>query len=179
MPDTTKTSESSDESCAKMAVQGSIPAFEILVHRYESKLLSFLSLKTGNKQDAEDLLQNTFLKAYHKLNTFDLSKRFSTWIYAIAYHELISHIRKRRPEIELTGNDEAYSPFPLKSLWNELKALLDDKDYVLLWLHYGAGYSIKEVGEIIDKKESAVKTALHRLRNKIPGLLAKDGILNT
>ncbi len=172
---TTITDKSSDESCVRAATQGSIAAFEALVSRYESKLLTFLAMKTGQRQDAEDLLQTTFMKAYLKLDTFDLNKRFSTWIYTIAYHELVSAIRKRRFETTPIEIESIAASTSQPSIWNDLKSLLNHKDYLLLWLHYGEGYSMKETGEIIGKREAAVKTAIHRLRKKIRALLAEDG----
>lgn len=175
MPQILPVSELSDESLVAEVVQGSVDSFEVLVIRYESKLLTFLSMKTGNKQDAEELVQNSFIKMYRKIKTFKLDRRFSTWLYTIAYNELISHIRKNRLESVPLDFELEDTSTSTRSIWNDLKVLLSSKDYLLLWLHYGEGYSVTEVGEIIGKRESAVKTALHRLRQKLPVLLEVDG----
>ncbi|HXJ03532.1 MAG TPA: sigma-70 family RNA polymerase sigma factor [Candidatus Acidoferrum sp.] len=76
---------------------GDVAAFEELVNRYESKILRLTKNITGNREDAEDAMQDAFLKAYAHLDGFHQDSRFYTWLVRIAANEALMRLRKRRP----------------------------------------------------------------------------------
>jgi len=76
---------------------GDVAAFEELVNRYESKILRLTKNITGNREDAEDAMQDAFLKAYAHLDGFQQNSRFYTWLVRIAANEALMRLRKRRP----------------------------------------------------------------------------------
>ncbi len=73
--------------------------FEIIVKRYEKKLLRYVNYITGNPISAADIVQETFIKAFVNLYGFNIEKKFSSWIYRIAHNESINHIKKYKKEI--------------------------------------------------------------------------------
>lgn len=84
-----------DEELAVRAQAGSRPCFEELVYRYSHRLFHYFRHKMSNDQDIEDLVQETFLKAYQNINRFKLEYKFSTWFYTIASRLAISYFRKK------------------------------------------------------------------------------------
>jgi RNA polymerase sigma-70 factor (ECF subfamily) len=79
------------------AKKGDLAAFEELVSRYERKIFRLTMNITGNREDAEDAMQDAFLKSYSHLNTFQGDSRFYTWLVRIAANEALMRLRKRRP----------------------------------------------------------------------------------
>ena len=104
-----------DEELAARAAEGSRTAFEELVSRYSPRLFHFLRSRSGAGEDVEDLVQETFLKAYRNIGRYDPSRRFSTWLYTIAFRLAISRHRSQgaRPlaaRSGRTGTPVARSP---------------------------------------------------------------------
>src|SRR4029077_17259367 len=79
------------------AKKGDAAAFDELVHRYESKIFRLTNNITHNREDAEDAMQDAFLKAYAHLDSFQGDSRFYTWLVRIAANEALMRLRKRRP----------------------------------------------------------------------------------
>jgi RNA polymerase sigma-70 factor (ECF subfamily) len=165
--------------------QGDRAEFALLVELY-SPMIYRLGLKMLlNQQDAEDILQETFLKAYRYIESFDGRSSISTWLYRIATNEALMFLRKKHPEtisIEDSNPDDDQSPdsmeivdwccIPEKELMTaESKAYLDraiDKLSanlrVVFVLRDIQGLSVRETAEILNISEMAVKTRLSRAR---------------
>jgi len=106
------------EELACQARQGSSAAFAELVDRFGGRLLMYLRHKTGNWHDAEDLVQETFVRAYQNLDRFREVQRFSTWVFTIASRLAISHYRKRREE-KILPETESILAGPLAELMRQ------------------------------------------------------------
>lgn len=94
---------------------GDIHAFEELVHRYDRKLLRIAQHVTNNREDAEDVVQESFLKSFQHLNEFRETSQFSTWLYRIALNESLLKLRKRRTarEISIDKDFESDDDLPI------------------------------------------------------------------
>lgn len=92
------TLERSDEVLAGLVQGGDTEAFGALVERYEPKLLRYARRFLSNTEDAQDLVQDAFLKAYRDIQSFDVHKRFSPWIYRIAHNGFVDAIRRKHKE---------------------------------------------------------------------------------
>src|SRR6516164_800941 len=90
-----------DADLIRQAARGKVEAFNLLVSRWEKRVYNYLLRITGNREDALDLTQDVFLKAYQSLRKLDDPGRFAPWIYRIAHNEAFSMFRKRRPETEV------------------------------------------------------------------------------
>jgi RNA polymerase sigma-70 factor (ECF subfamily) len=83
-----------DEQIVKQVQKGEIDAFGILIARFDKKLLRYISRFVFDINEAEDILQNVFIKTYSNLNGFNFQYKFSSWIYRIAHNEVVNYIRK-------------------------------------------------------------------------------------
>jgi len=88
----------SDEDIAQMVQSGKANFFNILVKRYEAKMMRYAKKFLFNHNDIEDLVQEVFIKAYTNIQSFDASRKFSAWLYRIAHNEFINLIKKKGKE---------------------------------------------------------------------------------
>jgi len=184
----------SDEILIEKAKKGDNSAFEELVKRYEKKIYNLAFRLTGKSEDASDILQETFLKAYHSLNDFRGEANFSTWLYRIAMNIALMRKRKEKgkifepmerplftPERELYTEIPDWSTNPEAEVHNKeirnvlskaLSSLPDDYRAVLV-LRDIQGLSNEEVSEILKLSVPAVKSRLHRARLFLRGQVSK------
>jgi RNA polymerase sigma-70 factor (ECF subfamily) len=161
----------SDEELASQVATGSRSSFEELVSRYSSRLFYFLRYRFKTDQDIEDLVQETFLKAFRNIERFNPEKKFSTWLYTIAIRQAISRFRsekKRSTSLEPASSppdpqDIVIQKEQSQNLWH-MASKLGGSQYEALWLHYGEDIPIKEMAKILDKKPITVRVLLHRAR---------------
>jgi RNA polymerase sigma-70 factor (ECF subfamily) len=164
----------SDEELASMVVAGSRSYFEELISRYSSRLFYFLRYKCKSDQDIEDLIQETFLKAYRSIDRFNPEHKFSTWLYTIAIRLAISRFRaekKRSSSLEPSPSppdpqDIVIQKQESQNIWH-LASKLGEAQYEALWLHYGEDIPIKEMAKILNKKPITVRVLLHRARQNL------------
>lgn len=163
-----------DRRLAISAQGGCLQSFEKLVQRFEKPLYKFLNEKTKNHHLTEDLLQDTFITAYRKLERYNPDYAFATWVFTIANRLAISNYRKQKPQIE--EFDFATNETPLcslmeseshKALWTQAKRLLPRNHFTALWLFYAEGMKIDQIAEVMDQGVSSVKVWLHRARKRL------------
>ena len=161
----------SDEELASRVAAGSSSLFEELVSRYSRRLFHFLRHRIETDQDIEDIVQDTFLKAFRSIDRFNPEFRFSTWLYTIAGRSAISRHRsskKMKPDTtaasSLPGPEEiVIQKQESQNIW-ELANLLSKKEYEALWLRYAEDMSIKEIARVTKKKPVSVRVLLYRAR---------------
>lgn len=95
-----------DEKAVRRCLEGETDAFETLVARYEARVYSLLLRLVGNPTDAEDLAQETFVKAYRKLETWEAGRPFLSWLFKIAHNTALDFLRARRPEHQTLDDPE-------------------------------------------------------------------------
>lgn len=162
--------ELSSEELAVRSQAGCKESFSVLVDRYGHRLLNFLYRKTANLQDAEDLVQDTFIRAYTNIVRYDNSWRFSTWIYTIAARLASSRNRRLRPMQRLEdGQGDIYEREDQEQremqqgLW-KLAESLSVNQYQALFLKYSEDMSVKEISKVMKKSKTLVKVLLYRAR---------------
>ena len=177
----------SDEILVKKSQKGDYPSFEELVKRYEKKIYNLAYRIMGNKEDASDVLQETFLQAFKKLSGFKGKAKFSTWLYRIAVNICLMRKRKgkrmetvsldipiltkKEDEIKRELRDD-WSESPLATLENEevkknLSEAIDSlpEEYRTVFLLRGLnGLSNEEVANVMKISLPAAKSRLHRAR---------------
>lgn len=139
-----------------------------------------IALCCGNNALADDLAQDTFVKAYLSLDSFRAESRFITWLFRIAYNTIISHTRNIHNlnsynvninEVEnIPAKASSDSLFEYQELYLALEKL-SDKERSAVLLHYMQGYSIIEIAEISDSTVDAIKKQLSRARQHLQILL--------
>ncbi|MDR2232719.1 MAG: RNA polymerase sigma factor [Tannerella sp.] len=160
---------------------GETACFAVLLERYSQPVFSLIVKIVGNREDAEELTQDVFLKVFRSLPSFQGNSQFSTWLYRIAYNTAISATRKQRHEwvaieesmLENVSEDEVNGELEqlekeeqLRKLERAVEQLLPD-ERALVSLFYMQEKSIDEIMTITGLSNSNVKTKLHRVRKKL------------
>ncbi|MDR0814809.1 MAG: RNA polymerase sigma factor [Bacteroidales bacterium] len=164
-----------DINFVERTLAGDTEAFSALVERYRSMVFSIIVRIVPRQQDAEDIAQDVFVKAFSSLTRFRGEARFSTWLCRIAYTTAVSHSRRQRPDRAGSEIDEQYAePDDADGLIDErlqiLRRLLNQmppEDATLVSLHYRYGKQIEEVAAITGLSAANVKVRLHRIRKKL------------
>tara|TARA_B100001123_G_scaffold47051_1_gene47779 strand:- start:125 stop:775 length:651 start_codon:yes stop_codon:yes gene_type:complete len=172
--------DKTDEQLAKLCQKGSLDAFEELVNRHEARLFNFLCQKAPRREDAEDLAQRTFIKAWQKINQYRTESSFATWLYTIARNLTISYYRKHGKvthcELEAAAPNLVEKETPADTLseneeyaalWRTAREVLKEDAFDVLWLKYKEQQSIAEISTVLGRTEISVKVMLHRSRKKL------------
>lgn len=172
------------------ALGGSQPAFEQIVRRYQRPVISVIVRMTGDRTQAEDLAQETFVKAFRRLKSFDSTRRLSSWLFRIAHNTTLDALRRLKPEVvELEGLSEgdphrdpaappAPDPLEQAALGAALnRALLSLRpDYrAAIALRYDQQLPFDEIGQILGVPEVTARTYVHRARKELARSLAMLG----
>lgn len=137
-------------------------------------MFGFLLTLTRHRQDAEDLTQDTFLRAWSKFHRYDPAQPLLPWLFTLARRQSIASLRKRRPlPEELPFPAEPESVPPLAWIWDAAKKELSAEAYSAVWLHYAEELSIRQIAGILGKREGAVKVILHRARKTLEESIRK------
>ncbi|MEE9391069.1 MAG: sigma-70 family RNA polymerase sigma factor [Planctomycetota bacterium] len=176
--------ESSDEVLMVRVAEGDVEAYEALYHRYRNRILTFVFRYVGDRDIAEDLAQEVFLKLYRSPRSFDPRNRFMTWLFTVARNLAIDHLRKKKPATALTqeGEDGEFSlepPEPLnqgpvdKTLLKEMEEnlqsilmTLSDKLREVFVLCAMQGLAYEEVAQIVGCPAKTVSSRLARARRR-------------
>lgn len=159
------------------AKKGDPQAFTHLLETYQRPVYNLCYRMLGNAEDAEDAAQETFLRAYRSLKSYDENRSFSTWILSVAAHYCIDQIRRRRQVVvsieELPVPDVPdISPglearVSLKEQQERIRSLLnrlDETDRSAVIMYYWYDFSYEEISQALSLTLSAVKSRLHRAR---------------
>jgi RNA polymerase sigma-70 factor (ECF subfamily) len=170
-----------DSEIIERVLNGDVSAYAALVQKHKNLVFSIVLKVVNNREDAEEIAQDTFLKAYQSLKSFERKSKFSTWLYRIAYNSAVSKTRKKR--VEMVAIEDSvitnYSPDDVSRNMDELeendrqvileKALqrLPEEDNLLITLFYRSENSVDDISEITGLSVSNVKVRLHRIRKKL------------
>jgi len=176
-----------EQQLIRQAQEGVTSSFSQLVALYQLRLYQFLFSRCHSKQDAEDVLQETFISAFKYIKSYKPEWQFSTWLFTIAkrlikkqthlYCQLqFESIDKKTCDIELYSNTEEKD-----NIWVHIKEILKQDAYDVLWFFYVEQFSIKEIAKILQRSQSWVKISLYRskkklLKNEIIQSLSEDFI---
>lgn len=179
-------SQSTDESLAVSAARGSMPAFVELVDRFESRLFNFLLRRVRCAADAEDLTQDTFVRAWQQIHRYRPGCRFSTWLFTIASRLAIDlhrsrkwrstewHGRPARVANEVPGNSDLsddWGSSTADNIWKLAATVLTDEQHTALWLRYAEDLSNVEIASVLGRTPIGVRVMLHRARTILAGHL--------
>lgn len=173
-----------DAELVRRARQGDARAFEALVARYERPVFHLAIRMLGNREDARDVTQVAFVKAYQRLDQFDGRSRFFSWLYRIAINESLNARARRQPaesldeSLEWTGRspDEEAGRSELEALVQELMARLEPAQRALLVMRHQLQLSYAEIGETLGVPEKTVKSRLFTARRALETLLRRRGV---
>ena len=184
-----------ERSLIQSIVSGNAQLFTVLVDRYQQRLFGSMLAMIGNRQDAEDLTQETFLTAYHKLVQFENRSSFYTWLHRIAFNLAIDlQRRKGRTTKRHIGEDlsESTHLHPTNSVTPQTIAMtneiamqvqqalskLDSERKNIIVLRDIEGLDYSEIAVILELPIGTVRSRLHRARMELREILQMSGVTN-
>jgi RNA polymerase sigma-70 factor, ECF subfamily len=182
-----------DAAVVTAFLDGEERAFAELVERYQTRLLNFIYRTIGDREKAEDLVQEVFIRVYRHLHRFDRTKKFSTWIYTIASNLAKNELRNRSrnplvlfqtlmknreaDQRPLEWEDNTYRPddlFRKRHLKSQVDAAVDqlpEHHRTVFVLREMEGKTYEEIAEITDTNLGTVKSRLNRARNSFAKII--------
>jgi len=182
-----------DRVLVKQAQAGDLGAFDSLVRRYQERVYATLYHMTSNHEDANDLTQEAFIKAYKAINSFKGDSSFFTWVYRIAINKTINHLKQRKNKVHMSLNDLDFNAendpdivafvsektprrevnlSELQEKLNEAMQKLSDIHRLVVTLHDVQGMSHEEISKIMDCNTGTVRSRLFYARQQLQAHLS-------
>ncbi|HTQ64823.1 MAG TPA: sigma-70 family RNA polymerase sigma factor [Puia sp.] len=177
-----------DTEIISRVLKGEQQLFAGLVEHYQNYVFTLVLRFIDNREDAEELSQDIFVKAYRSLADFRGESKFSTWLYTIVRTSCITFLRKKKLETTSIDNEKTFiqlenreSGFKAnmieqksrQAMVNEAIKLLSPDDAQIITLFYKAEQSLEEIGNIIGADPNTVKVKLHRARQRLKEKMEK------
>jgi len=172
----------SDTELINKVLGGDKAAYADLMKLHQRFVFTLALRFTKNREDAEEIAQDCFVKAYRSLNTFKNTSKFSTWLYSIVYTTAMTFLRKKRldvqsldaegvlPKVENHVSDLNADEVEHKSKMAFVKRAIDQllpDDAAVITLFYQAEQSLEEIGQVLGMEPNTVKVKLHRARHRL------------
>ena len=186
----------SDEQLMLEIARGSAPAFELMVHRWERRMLDFLHRCVGDRTEAEDLRQELFLRVYQKRASYRPEGRFTSWLYRIAANLAIDkHARRRKLATQSMDDLDTVQNPPVSNpdrdsrnravlgefeerVFSALQSIPHEERIALVLRHF-ENLNFKEIAELTDEPESTIKSRVYRGLQSMRAELKRAGIQET
>ncbi|MGV3528384.1 MAG: RNA polymerase sigma factor [Flavisolibacter sp.] len=180
--------ERADSEIIEQVLRGDQHAYSELVEKYKNFVFTIALRYVKGREDAEELSQDIFIKAYRSLADFKGASKFSTWLYTITTTTCISFLRKNKLEVHSLDDEKVFAradnvdggmnanQVEQKSrvnMVNEAIKLLSPDDAQVITLFYKGEQSLEEIAEILGKEPNAVKVQLHRARGRLKEKMVK------
>lgn len=176
----------SEEDLAGRVQNGCADSFNELVARLQPRLLFVLRRRLKHEVDAEDIAQKTLLRAYEKIHLYDPTRKFSPWLFTIAFRLVADHYRQRKIPTEpnnefataivdpqLNPAQQAINSEQSSDLWALAQRHLKPEQWTALWLLYGEGQTAREIAQTLGRTTASIRVLLYRARKKLAPHLAK------
>jgi len=163
-------------------LNGDSGQYALLVKRHQRFVFTLAFRFAKNREDAEEIAQDCFIKAYKALGTFKQTAKFSTWLYTITYTTAMTFLRRKRLETSSINDEETFlqlenhtSSFNAngyerqdshKYLNQAIQMLMPD-DATIITLFYQGEQSLEEIGEMLNVEPNTIKVKLHRARHRL------------
>ncbi|WP_422091572.1 RNA polymerase sigma factor [Tenacibaculum ovolyticum] len=170
-----------DQTYINEVLNGNTNAFSILIEKYKGMVFTLALKMVKSREEAEEISQDTFIKAFKNLNKFKGESKFSTWLYKIGYRTCLDNLKKNKEKYntdtidEITINKikstegilEGIERKERAEIINKCMLSLPEDERSVLWMFYFEELSLKEIIAITDFSEANVKVKLHRARKRL------------
>tara|TARA_R110001632_G_scaffold43376_1_gene109958 strand:+ start:110492 stop:111076 length:585 start_codon:yes stop_codon:yes gene_type:complete len=170
-----------DQLYIDKVIKGDTNAFAFLVEKYKDMVFSLAIKITKNREEAEEVSQDSFIKAFKAIHTFKGDSKFSTWLYKISYHNCMDRVNKNARkyntdrideviENRIKATEDTMQTIERKEraeLINDCLLELPEDERSILWLFYYKELSLKEIMEVTSLSQANLKVKLHRARKKL------------
>lgn len=181
-------SQKPDEDLINKVIKGENNAYAILVDRYKHMVYTLALKIVKNREDAEEVAQDSFIKAYNALNDFKGESKFSTWLYKIAYYRSLDYLKKNKRQVETTSidiseeyniasMDDALDRMEVKERAEIIKHAIEKlpaADAVLITLYYFETLSMNEISKVMEIPANTIKVRLFRGRKRLAKILENN-----
>ena len=176
----------SPEDLAIGAQRGSRPCFTELVNRFHARLYNFLVSRGNSPEDAAELTQDAFLRAWERIESYDPAWRFSTWLFTIGSRMAVSRHRRHRKTVggdaiedmrAAQPTDNAHEKDTGARLWALAASCLNEEQHRAIWLRYVEDLSMAELARVLGKSEVGARVALFRARQALLTHARKSGFI--
>ena len=173
-----------DQHYINQIIEGNSNAFAVLVDRYKDLVFTLSYKMIKNKEEAEEISQDTFIKIFKSLNKFKGESKFSTWVYKITYNTCLDRLKKNKKENSVVYIED-FSEHQVKAIETvfdtidekernqriqDCLLLLPSEDAFLLTLYYFDDQSIEEIAKVVDSNANNIKVKLFRSRKKMASI---------
>jgi RNA polymerase sigma-70 factor (ECF subfamily) len=170
-------------------LKGEQNAYAELVNRYQAYVFTLVLRMIKSREDAEEVAQDVFIKAYRSLADFRGESKFSTWLYTIANTTSITFLRKKKLDVHSLDNEKVFEVADSKdsglranlveqksrvNMVNEAIAMLSPDDAEIITLFYKAEQNLEEISRILRLETNTVKVRLHRARTRLKEKMEKN-----
>ena len=176
-----------DNIYIEQVLAGKSNAFRFLAERHKNHIYNLAFRICGNHEEAEEIAQDSFLKAYKSLRGFKMKSSFATWLYRIAYNTAISHVRTRKENMlsindfstgisEFIGRNTSEEEVEIEyrnSLVNYALTKINEEERGLISLYYYEEMSTEEISDVTGISKSNIKVKLFRARQKMSVIIEK------
>jgi RNA polymerase sigma factor (sigma-70 family) len=174
-----------DQHYINQIIEGNSNAFAVLVDRYKDLVFTLSYKMVKNREEAEEISQDTFIKIFKSLNKFKGESKFSTWVYKITYNTCLDRLKKNKKENSVVYIED-FSEHQVKAIETvfdtidekernqriqDCLLLLPSEDAFLLTLYYFDDQSIEEIAKVVDSNANNIKVKLFRSRKKMASIL--------
>jgi len=178
----------SDSEIISQVLKGDHDAYALLVERYKSYVFTLTFRFTKNREDAEEVSQDIFVKAYRSLADFKGTAKFSTWLYTIVNTTCITFLRKKRLDVKSLDDERTFEVADSQDsgfranlveqksrliMVNRAIAMLNPDDAEIITLFYKNEQSLEEISQILGVEVNAAKVRLHRARTRLKDKMEK------
>jgi len=178
----------SDSEIISQVLKGDHNAYALLVERYKSYVFTLTFRFTKNREDAEEVSQDIFVKAYRSLADFKGTAKFSTWLYTIVNTTCITFLRKRRLDVKSLDDERTFEVADSQDsgfranmveqksrliMVNRAIAMLNPDDAEIITLFYKNEQSLEEISQILGVEVNTAKVRLHRARTRLKDKMEK------
>jgi RNA polymerase sigma-70 factor (ECF subfamily) len=172
----------SDSEIIAKVLKGDQQAYAGLVSRYQNYVFTLVLRFIKSREDAEEVAQDVFIKAYRSLSDFRGESKFTTWLYTIVNTTSITFLRKKKLEVHSLDNERVFETAESKdsgfsanqveqkskiNMVNKAIAMLNPDDAEIITLFYKAEQSLEEIGTILGLEPNTAKVRLHRARTRL------------
>jgi RNA polymerase sigma-70 factor (ECF subfamily) len=178
-----------DNEIISRVLKGEQNAYAELVNRYQAYVFTLVLRMVKSREDAEEVAQDVFVKAYRSLADFRGESKFSTWLYTIANTTSITFLRKKKLDVRSLDNEKVFEVADSKdsglranlveqksrvNMVNEAIAMLSPDDAEIITLFYKAEQNLEEISRILRLETNTVKVRLHRARTRLKEKMEKN-----
>lgn len=174
-----------DQHYINDVINGNTQSFAILIDRYKHMVFTLAMKMLNNREEAEEVAQDVFVKVYQVLPNFKGDSKFSTWLYKITYNRSLDYLKKQGRSLQ-TSSIDTDREYHLSTIGTVLEQMekkerrtiiknalgqLSEEDEIIMTLHYFEELSLKEISEVIGLNTNVIKVRLYRNRKRLAQIL--------